>query len=104
MFFEIWQLIMLAIATGLWSEWRAARSYNAGITKGMDTMVDVAIDEIDKLEDQLATAHSVNLVRYLQSKGLLFLDTKSGVLYGYNNTQIHLDTELNKTTKSKINV
>jgi len=43
----------------------------------MDTMVDVAIDEIDKLEDQLATAHSVNLVRYLQSKGLLFLDTKS---------------------------
>ena len=99
MFFEIWQVIVLIVITGLWGEWRAYTSYKKGINKGLDTMTDVAIKEIDKLETELSLSCTVNIVRYLQSKGLLVLDKDTGILYGYGKSEIRLDEKMSEQGK-----
>lgn len=97
MFLEIWQLIVLVVLSAGWAEYRAYISYKKGTKIGIDSMAKVAIQELDKIEEDLAFQRSFVMIKYLINRGLIKIDPETGILEGYNGMTINLDEEAKKT-------
>lgn len=96
MFLEFWQLLLLIILSAAWAEYRAYIAYKKGISIGMNTLAKVAVEEMDKIEEDLKYQGNFSMIQYLTKRKIIEVDNVNGIIRGLNGNTIDLEQELNK--------